>query len=102
MPVPVFVGTGAKDLRIFLRCPLRIVQLVGGVKMFLAGDVDHYFQKFPANFGNNPEQPADGGLLIQANIPVIQEFANGNDIFLVFELHVRLLQEGFYLGAVFA
>lgn len=82
--MPVFVGTGAKYLHVLFRCPLRVVKFVGGVKMFLAGDVDHRFQKFPANFGNNPEQPAAGGLLIQADVPVIQEIAYQHDVFLVF------------------
>lgn len=100
--MPVFVGTGAKYLRVLLGCPLRIVELVGGVKMFFTGDVDHYFQKFPANFGNNPEQPAGSSLLIQGNIPIVQEITYQHDAFLVFELHVMLFQKVFNLGTIFA
>ncbi len=41
MPVPVLIGAFAEDLVILLRRPVGIVELMSGVKMFDAGDINH-------------------------------------------------------------
>jgi hypothetical protein len=48
MSMPVFIGTGSEHFHILLLGPVRIVQLVGCVKVFFARDVNH-----TANIANN-------------------------------------------------
>ena len=49
--VPIIVCAGAKDLCIPLWRPLGIVELVGGVEVFFAADVDHLSWDSAANIG---------------------------------------------------
>lgn len=42
MAVPISVGTGAEHLTVPLLAPLRIVELVGRVEVFLPTDVNHW------------------------------------------------------------
>jgi hypothetical protein len=41
--MPVFIRAGAKDFSIPFFRPLRVVELVGGVKVFFSGNVEHVF-----------------------------------------------------------
>src|SRR5687768_13934257 len=41
MAMPVGVGAFAKDLFVLLRRPLRVVELVGGIEVFVTGQKNH-------------------------------------------------------------
>lgn len=40
--MPIFVGAWPKNLHILLFCPIGVVEFMGSVKMFFAGDVEHF------------------------------------------------------------
>ena len=48
--MPVLIGAWTEDFHILFPCPLRVIQLVGCIEVFFAGDVEHRFL-FYANIG---------------------------------------------------